>query len=131
MDWLRKMSRRKLLNNRVYWDMRASALNAYARRKGATDKVTGPQLKALYLASYGECHWCGAEMVLGPAYTDSQKNRVMSYDHVVRLADGGLNIIENLVCACRSCNAGRHDGNMDTSRSLHSERYEDDPYAEG
>jgi 5-methylcytosine-specific restriction endonuclease McrA len=100
-------ARRKIVNDNSYWDSRAATLNAYAERKGASDRITGVQLKQLYLESYGECFWCGKAMVLGKAYTPGQRDRVMSFDHVIRLVDEGTNTMDNLVCSCRKCNGER------------------------
>ena len=52
------------------------------------------------------CHWCGE-----PADT---------VDHVVALADGGSNTLDNLVPACRRCNfqrGGRVGGRRSKARA--------------
>lgn len=52
------------------------------------------------------CRYCGANAM----------TTVLEVDHVVAVASGGTNAAENLVTACRSCNAGKSDVPLDRSK---------------
>jgi len=43
---------------------------------------------------WGKCHYCGAQC----AFSE------LTLDHIVPVADGGSNSLDNLVLACRPCN---------------------------
>ncbi len=59
-----------------------------------------PQLyKALLARDGNACHWCGYQM----------RRAELTLDHVIPRARGGANRQENLVLACRLCNASRSD----------------------
>jgi hypothetical protein len=45
------------------------------------------------------CHWCKRPWA---------KNRRPTHDHVIPLAKGGSNTLENSCCACRECNSRKH-----------------------
>jgi 5-methylcytosine-specific restriction endonuclease McrA len=51
------------------------------------------------------CHWCGSRMKwpVGKSWHDE-----MTFEHLVRRADGGHNGVVNLRLACRRCNNDRH-----------------------
>lgn len=69
------------------------------RRSGA------PSLQRV-IEAYGlECHWCQR-----PCDPELSCNADLfpTRDHVVRLADGGSNKMDNIVIACRKCNGSRH-----------------------
>lgn len=74
------------------WRAATDAQRPSARRRGYTREHD--KLRRLVLERDGfRCHWCGAPAQLA--------------DHVVPLALGGETTLENLVAACRRCNARR------------------------
>ena len=66
-----------------------------ARRLAAPGSFTPAQWRALVAAYRGRCAYCGDRSDL-------------EMDHRVALSRGGSNAIENIVPACRSCNARKH-----------------------
>lgn len=75
---------------------RLSSANARARHYGAPGVLTLADVETVMAA--GQCHYCGSTTKLG-------------LDHVLPLHTVGPNQLENLVCACHSCNQskGRSD----------------------
>lgn len=67
----------------------------YARKKGVTIKPVDEV--AIYKLYNNACIYCGA--------TDN-----LELDHIVALSVGGKHCEDNLVVACRSCNASKNDG---------------------
>ncbi len=49
-----------------------------------------------------QCVYCSYELDYSKA--GNNKDHDASFDHVIRLCDGGSNTYENVVCACRGCN---------------------------
>lgn len=79
---------------------RASAVCKEAKRKKAPGKWTGRQWTAL-LNHYGhQCMRCSSAEDL-------------TADHVVPIAKGGSNTIDNIQCLCRSCNSKKHLNTVD------------------
>lgn len=64
----------------------AARMNKRAKAWGAEGRVSGSDLAAID----GQCRYCGG--IAG------------GFDHVIALADGGANLVANLVPACLSCN---------------------------
>lgn len=58
------------------------------------------QQKLVLFRRNPHCHWCGAK----------QKLRTTTIEHVIPLAAGGSNEMENLALACRKCNEEHGDG---------------------
>lgn len=78
--------------------------------KGSTLSL-GPmsrmEMRSVLRAKFGDsCCWCGELMDFTCM---PNEDRFATIEHMVRLADGGSNKIENLRLACRSCNNRRHD----------------------
>lgn len=71
----------------------AKHANERAAECGAPGRLAPEDVQTVLDA--GTCFYCGGTALLG-------------LDHVVPLHDGGANAVENLVCACRSCNASKH-----------------------
>jgi 5-methylcytosine-specific restriction endonuclease McrA len=86
----RRVEYRKAM--RPWWD-RVKHANDRAKRYGVSGRVTIAEMQALLAP--GTCHWCGKE---GPVFPD----------HVVSMARGGVNRPENMVPACRPCNARKY-----------------------
>jgi len=70
--------------------------NRRAKRRGLPGRVTCDELRAIYEAAGGRCHWCGEQL-----------NGRFHFDHVTALADGGGHAPGNLVVACPGCNQRR------------------------
>jgi 5-methylcytosine-specific restriction endonuclease McrA len=64
----------------------ANSSNARARRLGATGKLYGREVKLIV----GPCRYCGGAQA--------------RWDHLIPLARGGTNTIDNLVPCCIACN---------------------------
>jgi len=77
----------------------ARGLKRKARMNGNGGKLSASDIKALY-AAYPKCLACGA--------TEN-----LSLDHVVPIARGGLNSIENIQVLCRSCNSSKRTKTTD------------------
>ncbi len=72
--------------------------------------VTAAQtlLRALLLAAVvdrdgSDCHYCQVPTIVDPDAMSTYRERTL--DHVVPLSRGGADTLENVVLACRSCNA--------------------------
>jgi 5-methylcytosine-specific restriction endonuclease McrA len=60
--------------------------------------AVSPRKKSLlYAKQRGACAYCGNRFPL----------HWLTVDHVLRKKDGGTNVLENLVLACRPCNVYR------------------------
>lgn len=57
-------------------------------------KLTKAERREVYDKMNGHCAYCGSELTM----------ENMTADHVVPLANGGDDIIDNMMPACRSCN---------------------------
>ena len=77
----------------------ARAANRTARKYAAVGLVTGSELQALWRAD-STCRYCR----IGLAW------REWTVDHAVPFSRGGANTIDNIVMACRSCNARKAAG---------------------
>lgn len=73
---------------------RTNCIRRRATQAGAEGHHTTAEWHALLASYHGLCVYCG-----GPA---------RSRDHIVPLARGGSNWIENIVPACLSCNRDKH-----------------------
>lgn len=77
----------------------ARGTNRTARKYEANGIVTGSELQALWRAD-SNCRYCG----IGLAW------REWTVDHAVPFSRGGGNTIDNIVMACRRCNARKATG---------------------
>lgn len=71
---------------------RVQHANRRAKRFGVPGRLTTEDARRVM--AIGRCFYCGATDKLG-------------LDHRIPMARGGPNTVENLVCACRSCNASK------------------------
>lgn len=72
----------------------AAALNARARRVGASGRLTADGLRDRILQSGGRCEWCDVSLLMAE----------FELDHVLSLKRGGANVAANLVLSCPDCN---------------------------
>ncbi|MEP7003320.1 MAG: HNH endonuclease signature motif containing protein [Chloroflexota bacterium] len=75
--------------------VRAKSQRHRALRKGAEGAFTPQQWKDLVAVHGGRCAYCRCDVPLEP-------------DHRVALSRGGSNRIDNILPACRRCNARKH-----------------------
>ena len=75
--------------------VRAKSQKHRALRLAAEGAFTSEEWERLVLAYRGSCAYCAKVMPLEP-------------DHRVALSRGGSNRIENILPACRRCNARKH-----------------------
>jgi 5-methylcytosine-specific restriction endonuclease McrA len=74
---------------------RAKWENYRARRRAGVGSFSGAEWLALVRSYGGRCAYCGLKTIL-------------VVEHCTPLSRGGLNSIDNIVPACRSCNARKH-----------------------
>lgn len=58
------------------------------------------------------CYYCDCrmlKMLLSEAKTPDEYNRVATFEHLHKIADGGCDSEDNIVLACSSCNSHRQD----------------------
>lgn len=80
--------------------VRVKTLRRVALKKGAQGSYTAHDWRALLDCLGHECGACGAE-------------RGLTQDHVIPLALGGSNTIENMQPLCGSCNSRKRDRHID------------------
>jgi len=83
--------------------IKAQSQRRRALKRAALGKFTAADWRAL-IARSPRCYWCGKPWT---------KTRRPTHDHIIPLARGGSNTIENSVCACRSCNCSKKDRPLD------------------
>ena len=73
-----------------------------------TDAPKPPRRERLWIKEGKRCHWCGrpTRLVAGDALDQA------TIDHVIPRYKGGTSEEENLVSACRACNARRNSEDM-------------------
>jgi len=96
------------VNNRVknekaaLWRNRAKSLNDRARMFQADGHFTPSDLREIVRRDGSICVYCSLALDYSVAGDNSQN--AASFDHIIRLTDGGSNTFENVVCSCRGCN---------------------------
>jgi 5-methylcytosine-specific restriction endonuclease McrA len=90
------------------WLNRAHGLNRRARKAGVVGTVSPSALKRIVLRDQSSCVYCGAYLDYSVRGTLSDVH-LPSFDHVVRLVDGGPHLENNVVCACAKCNGEQND----------------------
>lgn len=84
------------------WRNRARHLNMRARMFQAEGHLQPNDLREIVRRDGSQCVYCDRSLdyTKRGASTDTDA----SFDHIIRLVDGGSNTYENVVCACRGCN---------------------------
>ena len=82
------------------------------KRDGVLERVDIPEWakRAVFFRDRGRCVMCDKDLS-GTLSLYNEKN----YDHIVPLAQGGINDVSNLQLLCKECNAKKQDKNSDTS----------------
>lgn len=68
------------------------------------------------------CYWCGCNLVDYPPNVRPVPDNARTVDHVLSLAYGGTNDLENLVYACSECNSHRSKMSIDEVTRMHETR---------
>lgn len=86
----------------VLWRNRARSLNHRARMYQAVGHLMPGDLQLIVERDGSVCVYCSRPLDYSVA--GSGDMQAASFDHIIRLVDGGANTPENVVCACRGCN---------------------------
>lgn len=88
--------------------MRRAEINAGFRKVTTTETVVyyrDPYLKELVKRiAEGKCQYCGSDA----PFNDKNGNPYLEEHHVERLADGGKDMIDNVVALCPNCHRKMH-----------------------
>ena len=88
--------------NAKLWKNRARSLNMRARAFQADGHLHPHDLREIVRRDNSSCVYCDRGLNYETAGGNGDFDA--SFDHIIRLADGGSNTPENVVCACRRCN---------------------------
>ena len=69
-----------------------------AQKRASAGSYTAKQLQEQFQRQKGKCYWCKVKL-----------GKTWHADHVIPLAKGGSNTIDNIVAACPTCNMRRKD----------------------
>jgi hypothetical protein len=88
------------------WRNRARHLNQRARVHGAEGHLSGTALREIVRRDGSACAYCDVSLDYeqprnGGVGLTSQS---ATFDHIIRLVDGGSNTPANVCCSCRGCN---------------------------
>lgn len=83
------------------WRNRAKHLNLRARVHRA-GYLSPADLREIVRRDGSRCVYCKKELDYTRA--DANGRNDSSFDHIIRLVDGGSHSYENVCCSCRSCN---------------------------
>jgi 5-methylcytosine-specific restriction endonuclease McrA len=84
------------------WRNRARSLNMRARMYQADGHLKAHDLRRIVERDRSRCVYCDQELDYEVAGSNTKNDA--SFDHIIRLVDGGSNTYENVACACRGCN---------------------------
>lgn len=82
---------------------RAYTANQYAVINGVEGEITKEDVSRQLELQQGRCFYCGIEMDLD----GSNAKYSASIEHMIPMSQGGLNVAENIVMSCRSCNSAK------------------------
>jgi len=88
----------------------AANANRWARERGLPGTLTTYGVTAMLELAGGKCIYCEQ-----PARPEQGPSGALGIDHVVPFAAGGVNELSNVVPACLSCNATKHDRDLDVA----------------
>ena len=74
-----------------------------AKRKG----ISASLRRQVFARDGFRCRYCGVQA--------GEPNVVLHADHLVSVADGGTNALDNLITACQRCNGGKSARSLDTA----------------
>lgn len=100
---MRPRKQRFLVPQKGVWERRASGSNYRAQTSKAAGTLTGQDLERQHYIQRGLCFHCNQSL-------NVTCGRCFEVDHLEPFHRGGLNIPENVVIACTSCN--RKKGQM-------------------
>lgn len=80
--------------------MANAAHNARPRRESLRKRL-GKMIARIEARDGGRCVYCGRTAI--------ETGHAMQFDHLVPRSEGGLDVAENLVCACINCNSSRQN----------------------
>ena len=86
------------------WQNRSRSLNMRARAFQAEGHLSGPDLREIVRRDHSRCVYCNTPLDYEVGSQNRNGNGLASFDHIIRLCDGGSNTFANVVCACRDCN---------------------------
>jgi 5-methylcytosine-specific restriction endonuclease McrA len=72
-------------------------------------------LRAIVERDGSQCIYCNRYLDYQARGNGDQ--HAASFDHIVRLTDGGSNTYENVACACRTCNQRNNSASIDDPES--------------
>lgn len=85
------------------WRNRAKHLNLRARVHGA-GYLSPDDLRLIVRRDGSRCVYCEKPLDYEKGAPNGKGEA--SFDHIIRLTDGGSHSFENVACACRPCNQG-------------------------
>ncbi len=85
------------------WKGRKRQLNNRARMHGCADHLSIADLHWIVERDGSTCVFC--DLVLDYDVVGDNTSESATFEHVVRLCDGGANTVANVVCCCRGCNS--------------------------
>lgn len=102
------------------WQNRSRHLLHRARMFQAEGRLSATDLRHIVRRDGSRCVYCNREL----DYTQAGNGKAdaASFDHIIRLADGGSNTYENVVCACRECNQRNARRSLDDPQAAALER---------
>lgn len=79
------------------------------RRRLKSAGATAHRRRVKFERQDGRCWWCGERMTLERGKAKVVPANFATFEHLVRRADGGAGMPDNVVLACRVCNNERHN----------------------
>jgi 5-methylcytosine-specific restriction endonuclease McrA len=78
----------------------SAAHNARPNRESLGKRLGPAKVASIWARTDSCCAYCGERLVRGPN---------AHLDHLTPKSEGGADVVENLVLACRSCNSARRN----------------------
>ena len=93
------------------WQNRARTINERGRMFAADGRLTGADLREIVSRDGSRCVYCSKTLDYNTAQPSGKGDA--TFDHIVRLCDGGSNTFANVVCSCRTCNKLNNKASLD------------------